>query len=110
MQRGHFFVGGGREDLAMADGKLDSVIKLLAGCMDQLDNDKQSRQPKETPVTNLAGHTYMLMSTQIKLLLLCLVFIPAPKSYEVCVCVLHAEKNMSLILFLKVLCVFVFGK
>lgn len=49
MQRGQFFVGGGREELAMVDGKLDSEIKLLAGGMDHLDNDKQSLQPKAEP-------------------------------------------------------------
>lgn len=34
------FVGGGKEELAMVDGKLDCEIKLLASGMDQLDNDK----------------------------------------------------------------------
>lgn len=49
MQRGQFLVGGGREELAMVDGKLDREIKLLAGGTDQLDNDKQSLQPKAQP-------------------------------------------------------------
>ncbi len=49
MQRGQFFVGGGRDELAMVDGKLDREINLLAGGIDQLDNDKQSPQPKAKP-------------------------------------------------------------
>lgn len=44
-----FFVGGGREELAMVDGKLGWEIKLLAGGTNQLDNDKQSLQPKAQP-------------------------------------------------------------
>lgn len=44
-----FFVGGWREELATVEGKLDWEIKLLAGGTDQLDNDKQSIQPKARP-------------------------------------------------------------
>lgn len=40
------FVGGGREELAAVDAKLDGEIKLLAGGVDQLDNNKQNIQPK----------------------------------------------------------------
>lgn len=40
------FVGGGREELAAVDAKLDREIKLLAGGVDQLDNNKQNIQPK----------------------------------------------------------------
>lgn len=40
------FVGGEREELAMVDAKLDREIKLLAGGVDQLDNNKQNIQPK----------------------------------------------------------------
>lgn len=40
------FGGGGREELAMVDAKLDWEIKLLAGGADQLDNNKQNIQPK----------------------------------------------------------------
>lgn len=40
------FVGGGREELAVVDAKLDREIKLLAGGVDRLDNNKQNIQPK----------------------------------------------------------------
>lgn len=40
------FVGGGREKLAVVDAKLDQEIKLLAGGVDRVDNNKQNIQPK----------------------------------------------------------------
>lgn len=40
------FVGGGREELAVVDAKLDREIKLLAGGVDRLDNNKHNVQPK----------------------------------------------------------------
>lgn len=44
---------GGREELAVPHGKLDREIKLLAGGMDHLNNDKTKPGAKSKTIMNL---------------------------------------------------------
>lgn len=74
-----FFVGGGREELAMVDAKLDWEIKLLAVGMDQLDNDKQSFRPKNHGHNKFTGIIYMLICKNQMIMIMLNVLSPHTK-------------------------------